>query len=507
MSPPPYTRYASLTISLDVTTSKLQVLYAKQGRARQFPNQAARDKFLGDEIKALTKYEKSQQKRIDDLEQDVEGAKTQLEEVVSRSREQARDEAKGRESLKTMSEDITKLKSEVDAMQEQKKNLWREEGKLGQTVSNARTSLQETERQLQGLMDKVCSSLLSSGQLLMTRTRAWVCDQSRRSPPDWDSPVSMVPSTSCLTFPTSTRPPSRSLPVRGEPSLPLISLSLLTASLFHVVVDNDDTVTKLLEVMNKEKSGRVTFVPLNRLKSNLVQYPKADDALPMLSKLKYDKRFAMAFEQIFGRTIICQNLATAASYTRSHGLNAVTLEGDRADRKGTLTGGYHDVRRNRLDSAKKVKEWREKYEVDSARLTEVKDGLAKLEQQVSQALGQINVLDAKRKQILDRRGMLSAQGNWTAREEDNAKSRLARLESALDEAQTELKDASAKKTSYEQELETPMRQQLTDAELRSLETLTADAEKQKKALFDASTARSQVSRPSVMIDLAELTTT
>jgi structural maintenance of chromosome 3 (chondroitin sulfate proteoglycan 6) len=50
--------------------------------------------------------------------------------------------------------------------------------------------------------------------------------------------------------------------------------------------------------MNKEKSGRVTFMPLNRLKSQKVNYPKADDALPMISKIKFDRTYIMAFEQV-----------------------------------------------------------------------------------------------------------------------------------------------------------------------------------------------------------------
>jgi structural maintenance of chromosome 3 (chondroitin sulfate proteoglycan 6) len=73
---------------------------------------------------------------------------------------------------------------------------------------------------------------------------------------------------------------------------------LIGPSLFHVVVDNDETVSSILAVMSKEKSGRVTFMPLNRLKSQNVQYPKADDALPMISKLKFDRTYIMAFEQV-----------------------------------------------------------------------------------------------------------------------------------------------------------------------------------------------------------------
>jgi structural maintenance of chromosome 3 (chondroitin sulfate proteoglycan 6) len=259
-----------------------------------------------------------------------------------------------------------------------------------------------------------------------------------------------------------------------------------------VVVDNDEIADKLIRVMNKERSGRVTFIPLNKLKSDLPNYPKANDAIPMISKLRFDKRYNMAMNQVFGRTIICEDLATAAQYTRSHGLNAVTVEGDRADRKGTLTGGFHDVRRNRIDSAKLVKKWRETFETDSARHQEVKDGIRELEQKISHAMGQISVLDAKRRQILDRRGLNATQGNSTAREQEDMARRVARLDKLLDQAQAEYKDASAKRQSYEEELKTPMRQQLTDAELRTLEQLTKDQEAQKATLMKASTARAEV---------------
>ena len=64
------------------------------------------------------------------------------------------------------------------------------------------------------------------------------------------------------------------------------------------MVDNDETATKILDVMNKEKAGRVTFMPLNRLKSRNFNYPKANDAIPMISKLKFDRGYIMAFEEV-----------------------------------------------------------------------------------------------------------------------------------------------------------------------------------------------------------------
>lgn len=56
---------------------------------------------------------------------------------------------------------------------------------------------------------------------------------------------------------------------------------LVRYSLFQIVVDNDETATKILDVMIKEKSGRITFMPLNRLKPQNVEYPSAKEAIAM----------------------------------------------------------------------------------------------------------------------------------------------------------------------------------------------------------------------------------
>lgn len=197
--------------------------------------------------------------------------------------------------------------------------------------------------------------------------------------------------------------------------------------------------------------------------------------------------------QVFGRTIICEDLATAAQYTRSHNLNSVTLEGDRVDRKGALSGGFHDVRKSRLDSAKGVKKWQEAFTTDSTRAAEVKSDLTKLEQQISAALGQIQVLEAKRKQILDSRNMVAITVSTAVRDEEASRARLARLETALSDAQAEMRDAKAKRAAYEDEKKSPMTQKLSNDEIAELDELTRQLEDQKKALIGASKARQDVS--------------
>lgn len=170
----------------------------------------------------------------------------------------------------------------------------------------------------------------------------------------------------------------------------------------------------------------------------------------------------------------------------------MTVDGDRADRRGALTGGFHDVRRSRLDSVKAVKKWREAYDTDSARHAEVKAGIQRLEQQISTSMGQLQVLEARRKQAVDQRQMLAWQTQSLLREEDDLRQRLGRLENSLSEAEAELRDAVAKRESYEEEMKTPLRQQLTDAEIRSLDTLTREVEEQKRKLVEATRERQKV---------------
>ncbi len=80
--------------------------------------------------------------------------------------------------------------------------------------------------------------------------------------------------------------------------------------------------------MTDKNSGRVTFMPLNRLHPKSVTYPQ-DDSLyqTMLSVLEYDPMYEKAFQQVFGKAIICPNIEVASQFARTDNINAVTLDG------------------------------------------------------------------------------------------------------------------------------------------------------------------------------------
>lgn len=88
--------------------------------------------------------------------------------------------------------------------------------------------------------------------------------------------------------------------------VPGISLSdYAYESLFHAVVDTDETARKILEVLIKEKAGRITFIPLNNVRVKPVKYPVGEDgqplkeAVPIVERIKVvDPKFQKAIDSV-----------------------------------------------------------------------------------------------------------------------------------------------------------------------------------------------------------------
>lgn len=282
-------------------------------------------------------------------------------------------------------------------------------------------------------------------------------------------------------------------------------------SLFHVVVDHDNTATRILEVMNRENSGRVTFMPLNRLHPQNGNLPSGADAIPMVTRLRFDPAYKLAFEQVrnstfekywglprclsqvFGRTIVCPDLVTCGQYTRSHGVSAITLDGDRVDRKGALTGGYLDTRRSRLDAIRASKTWNAKYEQETARQREIKQAILRLEQEISIATGNVQVAESERKRTMDRAQPLLAEIHGLQREQDRLREAVISAENEVSNLERSLQTLRTKLEAYQDELGAPFEQNLSEVERQQMQELSRQVNSDRDALAKASERRSDVS--------------
>lgn len=245
--------------------------------------------------------------------------------------------------------------------------------------------------------------------------------------------------------------------------------------------------------MIKEKTGRVTFMPLNRLHPKNPPTPNAQDAIPLIDKLRFDPLHLKAFQQVFGKTCVCRDLTIAAAYVKSHGINTITLDGDKVDRKGALTGGYYDVRRSRLEAINGVMTWKAKYTSDEKRLREVTSAIHTLEQEITRLVGKMQVLGNQQTQARNIRESLTEESAHFARERERLVGRIERVEGEISELETELGGLRAKLEGYRAEMGGPMSRGLSGEEEEMIEALGREVEERQKVLREFGKTKNEVS--------------
>ncbi|KAM5447000.1 Structural maintenance of chromosomes protein 3 [Microsporum audouinii] len=452
-----------------------QRLYAKQGRISRFRNKSERDSWLQSEIQnTYTQASTVKALRMHTIEEIkvLENDIALLEPEVEKLRKQA--DGWG-DNIQSIDQEVQTAKDERDRLIDQRKELWREEARLDSILTNATHEVERAERSLAHMMDQNTSRGLAAVRRIKRQYN-----------------LEGVYGTLAELFDVGDRYRTAVEVTAGQ-------------SLFHYVVDTDETATKVLEILQKEKSGRVTFMPLNRLKPRASNIPRASDTIPMIEKLQYDQLYEPAFQQVFGRTIICPNLQIASQYARSHGVNAITPEGDRSDKRGALTGGFHDSRKSRLDATKNVARWRDEYDAKKARGGEIRRELEKMDQLITQAVGHLQKAEQKRQQLQSSNGPLRQEIKSKRDLLHNKTDALEAKRRALKNIEANVDSLTSQITAHEEELATPFEKALSSAEEARLESLNSVVQDLRREHAALSSSRSELeTRKSILeVELRE----
>ena len=355
------------------------------------------------------------------------------------------------------------------------RELWREEAKLDSILSNASHEVDRAERNLSHMMDHNTSRGIAAVRRIKRQYN-----------------LEGVYGTLADLFEVNERYRTAVEVTAGQ-------------SLFHFVVDTDETATKVLEILQNEKAGRVTFMPINRLKSKRLNMPKASDTIAMIDKLQFDPIYEKAFVHVFGKTIICPNLQVAAQYTRSHGVNAITPEGDRSDKRGALTGGFHDSRKSRLDAVKNLTRWRDEFENKKNRGTEIQRELETLDQVITRSVGELQKLEQQRQQVQNSSGPLRhelrSKRDLLQKQQDTLEAKRR----ALRNIEANLASLTDQVNAFESELKSPFQKALSGEEEERLESLSSTVQELRRQYQELSGGRSELeARKSVLeVELRE----
>ncbi|KAK9780600.1 putative Structural maintenance of chromosomes protein [Seiridium cardinale] len=462
---------AEIKQELDTADASRQRLFTKQNRSSQFKNKAERDAYLKKEINDLN-LTLSQQKatRLDAEEEvrNVQSSIQQLEQDVADLR--ARNEGFG-DSRVSLADEVTGARDALEQLQEERKLLRREEDKLDSILSNARREREQAERELSYTMDGETSRGLAT---------------IRRLKQERDIPGAHGTLAELLDVNEAYRVPVEQ--VAG-------------ASLFHYIVDNEETATYFMNALQRTRGGRVTFAPLSKLRPRPANLPRANDAVPLISKIQFDPAYEVAFQQVFGRTIICPNLTVAGQYARSHNCDAITPEGDTTNKRGAMTGGYIDPRKSRLQAVRNATQWRDEYERLQTEFSSVREQIEKKEQEITHATGELRKREQKLRQMDDGYGPLRAELNaktgQIGREQDHLEAAIKRRELV----DRNMKDFGDTLTAHEAELASDFKKALTANEEQQLESLSQSVQDLQKRWTEISRGRRELEGRKQILDV------
>jgi len=250
--------------------------------------------------------------------------------------------------------------------------------------------------------------------------------------------------------------------------------------LFHHVVENDKVGTAILKEMNKQKfPGEVTFMPLNRLNVRPIDYPQTKDAIAMVNKLTYEDMYDKALRYIFGRTLICRNLEIATQLARTTGLDCVTLDGDQVSSKGSLTGGYFNKSRSRLEIQKTRSEKTEEIAQQDEDMRELRGKLNDIESDINRVVSEMQKTETKNSKAKDVFEKVKTDVRLYKEELNNIERSKQPKERSLNQLKASLESMQTSKEGLEAELNQELLATLSSNDQHEVDSLNDDIRRLK----------------------------
>ncbi len=110
----------------------------------------------------------------------------------------------------------------------------------------------------------------------------------------------------------------------------------------NVVVEDDRVAEKAINFLKKSKLGRLTFLPLNKIKPRSMR-ERSSFGIPAMDLVEYNPRFKNAVSYALGDTLVVRDMDEARSAGIGK-LRMVTLTGELLERSGAIVGGYYKPR-------------------------------------------------------------------------------------------------------------------------------------------------------------------
>ncbi|MEG1141529.1 MAG: chromosome segregation protein SMC, partial [Clostridia bacterium] len=142
--------------------------------------------------------------------------------------------------------------------------------------------------------------------------------------------------------------------------------SALGAYMQNIITDDENCAKVAINYLKKNNLGRVTFLPLNIIKSNKIDARNIKCSTKFIGVasdlVSYNEKYRNIFESILGRTIIIENIDDGIRFAKEtgHKFKVVTLDGEILNPGGSLTGGSFRTNANILSRKRLINEYNER---------------------------------------------------------------------------------------------------------------------------------------------------
>lgn len=434
-------------------------IVSKQGRFDRFKSAAQRDAWLKESIKEHEIGLKNLRNQSIQLTNTKEAAKNELQ-GLKMEQKKLNEELNSRTGklldIDHKFKELQRLKVDKDI---ERKNLWREEAKITSQLDSLKKTREEWQRALLSTMDRSTSKGLQSVSKIVERLNI----------KGYYGPLYTL-------FDVNENLSTAVEVIAGQ-------------ALFHIVVENEVVAQTILKSLSQE-GGRVTFMPINRIKPKDFTYPISSSLLKLIDRLEYDEKFANCMKQVFGRAMVASSLDVASKVAKEYELTCITFDGDRADRKGALTGGFTDARKTRMENIKSLLKTEQELASSEKNLADSKSKIRALDVELLSLRDSLSELDSQKRNILSQNTSIQLKNIMKRMQETETS--LINHEKDLDTLGISIRNLENEIDNLSKELGTPFVKKLTPQEQKLNTIIPEQLQKAKEAYADIVTKRVQV---------------
>ena len=176
-----------------------------------------------------------------------------------------------------------------------------------------------------------------------------------------------------------------------EPKYAVAVETALGNAMQNIIVENENNAKSCIKFLKEQKGGRATFLPVTSIKGRELYEQGLENCKGFISAadkiVGYDPKFEGIISNLLGRTVICEDIDSAAETAKKYGykFRIVTLDGQVVNAGGSFTGGSAQksggiiTRKNEIDKLdadiERLSAERDKADEKTAKLREESDRL------------------------------------------------------------------------------------------------------------------------------------